>query len=154
MTVTTKSFRDAFVEFTDQTRYTDPMVNFWGQIAGRMVNPRRWGSFTDLGVMLFMAHHLVLEKQAMDAAARGGDPGTRVGVMTNKAVGDVSVGYDSVTVSEKDGGHWNMTTYGSRYLRLLRTFGAGPVQIGVGPSFGAGLSAWGGPITMQILVGS
>jgi len=43
-------------------------------------------------------------------------------------------------------GHWNLTVYGTRFIRFAKMFGAGPIQIGIGynPSpFGG--PAWPGP---------
>ncbi|MBX9696911.1 MAG: DUF4054 domain-containing protein [Alphaproteobacteria bacterium] len=47
----------------------------------------------------------------------------------SKSVGGVSVGYDSTAQSEKDAGWWNRTTYGQQFIRLVRIFGAGAIQL-------------------------
>lgn len=126
--------------------------SYWGNPAVTANSPPT--TLADFAVELFVAHNIVLEKQAAAAAAIGGDPGVNVGIINNKSVGGVSVGYDVSSVVEDKGGYWNKTIYGMRFLRLARFKGSGPVQIGIGynPSpfawggFGyVGGLAWGGP---------
>lgn len=147
MSANCQTLRDRFPEFKDQTVYSDEMIEFWGEIANRLLNKCRWGNMLDLAAMLFVAHHLVLEKQAADVAKRGGTPG-QIGVLTSKSVGSVSASYDLSRVTFEGAGHWNMTTYGVRFYQLLRMFGAGPIHIGVGFGTGDFQQAWAGPVVM------
>lgn len=94
--------------------------------------------------MLFIAHHAVLERKALDAAAQpGGVPGVSTGVINSKSVDKVSVGYDTAAGTEEGAGHWNLTVYGIRLKSLFNMMGAGPVQVGIGCPAGPG--AWPGP---------
>ena len=147
MTVTAASFRDTFPAFGDVTRYPDPMVEMWLGIAVLSINAAKWGDLADTGVSLYAAHNLALEAQSVKAATRGGVPGGSVGLLNSKAAGGVSAGYDTTSTTEKDAGHWNSTTYGTRYYRLSRLMGAGPVQVGVTVTeVAAAEAAWPGPI--------
>jgi hypothetical protein len=157
MTVTVDSFRQGFMgTFADPTRYPDETIQFWLGIAGLMLTSR-WGptsakadvqptSQLDYGTVLFTAHQIILEKQAADAAARGATPGLTTGAISGDTVAKVSRTYDTSAGLELEGGHWNLTTYGLRFLALAKMVGAGPVTInggcGPGPLNGP---AWIGP---------
>ncbi len=78
---------------------------------------------------LYVAHELTLAAQNAKIAAAGGMPGTSGGVANNKTVDGATIGYDSTSTSEKDGGWWNLTNYGRQFLRLARIFGAGCIQL-------------------------
>ncbi len=144
-----KTFRDHFPEFANKITYDDNAINFWGLIAGKLIREVIWGDMTCLGIELFIAHQMVLEKMAAEAAKRGGNPGTQVGVLTSKSVGSVSAGYEIMAATIKDAGHWNLTTYGTRFYALMRIQGAVPIQVGAGgPMTDSVGGAWAGPPTI------
>jgi hypothetical protein len=161
MAVTVASFRADFpLVFRSQSAYPNESVTYWLAIAALLLNQNRLGASSgtasspptttfDFLTELFVAHNLIIEKQAADTAAKGGDPGTKQGMISSKSVGSVSIGYTVAEVAELDGGYWNATVYGARFLRLARMFGSGPVQIGIGYGGGmfnlGGLGAWAGP---------
>ena len=74
-------------------------------------------------------------------------------VVSGGTVDKVSYTRDVAAVMEENAGHWGMTMFGLIFLRLQRTVGAGPVQVGVPFGFGSGLpqsaslynGAWPGP---------
>jgi len=127
--VTVAQFRQDFAEFGDATAYPDSSVQFWLTFAAQLINVDRWGSMADMGVELLTAHNLVLWKRSQIAASKGGLPGVSTGVTASKAVADVSVSYDTTVGAVKDGGNYNLTDYGTRYLDLVWMFGAGGVQL-------------------------
>lgn len=145
ITVTVDSLRTDLPEFADPTAYPDSGITFWLSWAGILLNAQRWGRSLDLGALMFVAHHLVLERQAQKAAANGAVPGTGIGVINNKSVDKVSVGYDTSAVIDPKDGHWNMTTYGLRFIQMVKMFGAGPVQVGIGCAPPLSGPAWPGP---------
>jgi hypothetical protein len=127
---TESEFREHFPEFKSPTKYTSEQVTYWLGIADMMlVNPLRWATMRNNGIELFTAHNLVLEYQAQKASASGAVPGIQTGAVSGKTIGPVSVSYDSAAGLELNGGHWNLTNYGTRFLRLARMIGAGPVQV-------------------------
>jgi hypothetical protein len=139
--ITAASFRQDYSEFASVSLYPNSGVNYWIQVAALLLRVQRWGNGSaapavpastmyDVASELFVAHNLAIEKQAQDAARRGGTPGVSTGPVTSKSVGPVSIGYASSEALEADGGYWNLTTYGTRLLRLMGYFGAGPVQVG------------------------
>ena len=129
MTFTVAAFRAAYPEFSNSEVYSDTLILGWATIAQAMVNCQYWRSQTQLGVYLYTAHEITLEAQSMAAAKIGGVPGGQTGVVNNKTVGSVSVGYDTQQVAEKDAGFWNATIYGKQFIHLARIFGARAVQL-------------------------
>lgn len=144
--VTVAKFRADLPEFADTSVYPDSILGFWLTFASQMTDEGRWGELAEVGQVMFSAHHVVLERQAMMTAAVGGVPGLEVGIVNNKSVDKVSVGYDTQGGQELDAGHWNQTIYGRRYIHLARMIGGGPVQIGIGCApVGSSAGAWAGP---------
>lgn len=149
MAVTPASLRALFPEFTDTSKYPDAMINAWLVYAVQFVDPGRWGALADLGVTLWTCHTVALLGQNVQDAAFGKAPGQRLGVLTSKSIDGVSVSYDVSKSLEDNAGYFNLTTYGTQFIRYARMMGAGPVQIGTdqdlpvnGGSLGAG---WPGP---------
>lgn len=161
--ISAAQFRKDLPEFADETAYPCPWVDYWLNVAGLMLNTCRWGTSAadpwptsnppklklyDIGIELFVAHNLVLEQRSVEVSVNGGAPGMSSGPINNKSVDKVSVGYDTAAGIETDGGHWNLTIYGTRLLRLMKQLGAGPVQFGIGPMPADGIgssAAWRGP---------
>ena len=143
--VTPAQFRADFPEFASTSQYTPSQVNYWLEFAYSMLNAGRWGRQLDFGVSMFAAHNLALEARAMKEAEKGGIPGAQVGPVNSKSVDKVSIGYDTSSGIEVGAGHWNMTIYGTRFIRMAKMFGAGPVQIGMGGGITG--SGWAGPLT-------
>lgn len=131
--ISASAFRTAFPAFADATAFPDALVNFWAGIADKSTNLERWGNLADLGAMLFVAHNISLEAKSSLDASFGGIPGAAEGAVSSKSASGVSISFDTGSSAEADGGAWNMTVYGQRYIRYLRLFGAGPIQIGVDP---------------------
>ena len=132
MTITNASFRVDFPEFGDTTAFPDQQVNFWLNYAQLSLDAGRWSTWLDLGTELWMAHNLTMEARAIMEAANGNNPGITTGAINSKSADKVSVGFDTGASTEEKGGHWNTTIYGTRYFRMAKMIGAGPVQIGVG----------------------
>lgn len=157
MAITATSFRVDLPEFGSIPTYPTSVINYYIALAGLMLSPTRFGAPTtavsnpptgmyDMAMEMFVAHHLAIEKQAMDAARTGATPGITTGPVSSKSVGPVSISYASGDVVSKDAGFWNQTVYGLRFWRLIQIFGAGPIQVGVGytPWWVGG--AWPGPL--------
>jgi hypothetical protein len=153
MSVTVDSFRQGFAKvFLDTDAYPPEAVQFWLGIAGLMLT-NRWGPsapsadvpptcLLDYGTVLFAAHQLILEKQAADAAKRKATPGLTTGAISADSVGKVSRSYDTSAGLELEAGHWNLTTYGLRFIALAKMVGAGPFTVN-GHGFGFGIGAQG-----------
>ncbi|KUZ78296.1 DUF4054 domain-containing protein [Burkholderia ubonensis] len=121
-------FRQSFPEF-DATTYPDSLVQFWMTVAVSLVNPTRWMELTDVGVGLVTAHHIALAVKDQKTAAIGGMPGQVTGPQSSKGVDKVSASYDTAAVAIRDGGFWNGTMYGVRYLSLAQMMGSGGMQL-------------------------
>jgi len=122
-------FRAAFPEFASTVTYPDAMLNFWASVAEKMVVEDIWQDMYTNAIYLYVAHEITLARQNVKASTTGGTPGQSGGPAQSKAVGAVSVSYDSQVTSEKDAGWWNLTTYGKQFFRLQQMFGAGCIQL-------------------------
>lgn len=133
------AFRVSFPEFADEVAYPNQLINLWVNLASAMVNQNVWKTQWTVGVSLYVAHELVMSAQNSKTAKAGGPPGVTGGIANTKTVGSVTVGYDTTSTAEKDGGYWNLSNYGKQFLRLARIFGAGVVQINGCRTFIAGV---------------
>jgi hypothetical protein len=109
---------------------------FWGPSSSVASSPPT--TVADFATEMWTAHQIVLEKQAAAAAATGGDPGTKIGIVSSKSVNGVSVGFDVGAVAggtmQANAGYYNQTIYGMRFYRLMKIRGSGPIQLGIGYS--------------------
>lgn len=147
MAITVAQFRADFPEFSSSTTFPTAQIQFWLNAAYNFVNAAVWGDSTDMGAELFTAHNVALEARAQQEAANGGVPGQQTGPINSKSVDKVSVGYDTGAGTEENGGHWNLTVYGTRFLRFAKLFGAVPLQVGIGYAPALTGPAWPGPFT-------
>lgn len=145
MAVTVSDFRAAFPAFANTTRYATPMVTLWLNYVNKTLDAGRWGDLLDMGTMLALAHFLTVEMKAASTAQNGGSPGG-VGLLTSKSADGVSASYDVSSVTEEGAGFWNATSYGTRYYRMARMVGAGPIQLGYDASVSASGGAWPGAL--------
>ena len=116
--------------------FPDASIQFWLDAASVLLTCR-WGSALGIGTVLFVEHNLALEAAAAVPAGSGQSPGMLHGVVSSESVGAVSVAYDTGMAAESDAGHWNLTVYGERFIRMARLIGAGPIQLGV-PAWATG----------------
>ena len=122
-------FVSSFPEFSDSVKYPAGTLTFWSGVATLRLNEERWGELLTFGTYLFVAHQISLSELSVSAATVGINPSRVGGLVSNKGVGDVSVGYDNSSIVEDDGGNYNATRYGREFLRLARIVGIGGVQI-------------------------
>jgi hypothetical protein len=152
MTITVQQFRADYPEFSSSSQYPNSAITYWLNLAYLLLNPSRWGSVLDTGAELFVAHNVAIEARAQAEAANGGIPGGQVGPINSKSVDKVSISYDTSTGIQEGAGHWNLTVYGTRLIKLARMFGAGPIQVGIGyDPYGGG--AWAGPDVTPSMTG-
>ena len=143
MTVTAASFRTSFPEFKSTTVYTDASITFWIGLAYQLLGPQ-WSTLLDYGVQLFVAHNLTLQFASNKAGASGQSPGQIQGPQTAGSVDKVSYSRNPGLVMNPKNGHWNLSTYGLRYIQLVKMVGAGPVHVGAAADTSGG--AWAGPL--------
>jgi hypothetical protein len=158
-----EQFTTDFPEFANTTTYPRSSFSFYQNFA-RLMLTFVWGApaalgqpleLYDIGCELFIAHNLALEAMNQKAAAVGGVPGLSTGPVSSKGAGAVSISYDTTAGIEPDAGHWNLTTFGTRFISMLRLLGSAPMQVspqGVhAPYSGPG---WTGPNTRPGWFGS
>lgn len=161
--VTPAQFVADYPEFKDPSKYPESSISYWLAVATVLLDPVRWGAMLQVGVELLVAHEIQVEAQAQDTALIGGWPGISKGPISSESAGAVNLSYDSVQALETEGGNWNLTVYGTRFLRRARMAGAGPLQIGPSCGLGAGTvpganggsgAAWSGPNCLPGWLGS
>jgi hypothetical protein len=135
--------RNRSAAFKNSTTYPPASIQFWLDLAAKLHSPQRWATLIDFGIQLFVAHNLCLEFDSERAARTGQSPGAINGPVTNGSVDKVSYTRDLQGVMDPAAGHWNLTSYGLRYTRMVRMVGAGPVQVGAGAGC-IGTGAWPG----------
>jgi hypothetical protein len=123
------TFRADYPEFADTTAYPSSAIAYWLALAGKLLNACRWADLIDTGTELFIAHNLVLERDAQKTAGVGGTPGKTQGPLASKSIDKVSASYDTSSGLDPADTHWNLTIYGTRFIRLVRMVGAGPIQV-------------------------
>jgi hypothetical protein len=132
--LTVEQFRATFPAFANTNYYPDEQVAFWideavgGTSGSPAIDPLRWGQFYNVGLRLYVAHNLALERLATRQSASGAAP-VGSGVVSGRSVGPASVSYDTEFGSEEGGGNYNLTVYGQRFLRYLRMAGTAPAQL-------------------------
>jgi hypothetical protein len=155
--ITAAILRQAFPEFVNAVTYPDSMIDFWIGVAAVLLPVQSWGvglavadvtvpltTRYDIGMLLYVSHMISQEAQAIAAAAKGANPGTvGKGPVTSESVGGVSRAYDAGATILENGGDWNATSYGRKFLFMARLAGKGPVQIGV--DYGCPTYPWFGP---------
>jgi len=135
------TFRLLFPAFADETKYPDAVIQMWLDMGGCMVNCA-WGCMQAFGQGLWAAH----EMAKLGAAAQPGAPLNGItGVVSNKSVDSVSVGYDTNIGTIDGAGQYNLTIYGRQYYSFMRLFGMGPFQFGPPEPAPIG-TPWIGPI--------
>ena len=143
--ISTQQFRADYPEFNSSVNFPNSSINYWLALAYQMLNAGRFGSLLDTAAELFTAHNVAIEARALAESANGGIPGTQVGPLNSKSVDKVSMGYDTSSGIIEGAGHWNLTIYGTRFIKLSRTMSAGPLQIGIGSAPASSGPAWSGP---------
>lgn len=128
------TFRGNFPEFADTVKFPSPQVVFWLAQAYSTLNAARFGTNLDLAAMLFTAHNIVMSARDASASSGAGIPGNPSSVTASKAVGPVSISYDTTLTAIPGAGIWNATSYGQRFWRLLKLAGAGGLYVGGNPN--------------------
>jgi hypothetical protein len=140
-------FDTSAVTDPNAVQFSPDAVAFWLNFASLTLNAQRFGSLYYLAVELFVAHNLSVEAWA----EQGGNqtiPGIMKGPIASSAAGNVSVSYASGAALELDSGHWALTTFGTRLIKLIRLVCAGPLQVTGGGCQGPyNGPAWSGPWT-------
>lgn len=148
------TFRMLRPGLTDPARYPNALIEHYLRLGFAQLDRCRWADLYDEGLLDWTAHYVVIQVRNAQAAERGAVSGNAIGRVSSKSVGGVSVNYDLGNTEETDGGHWNMTTYGSAFLRNARMVGMGGQQLGGNPNAiiqNMGGAAWPGPPQINFL---
>lgn len=122
MALTPADFKIRFEEFDE---VDDSKIQFWMDDAVLEVGESAWDTLYEKGVMLLTAHLLSIDLSNQDEDESGGVTGN----VTNRSVGDVSVGLAKATPDSSSDDWYLQTSYGSEYLRLKKRMGMGIVAM-------------------------
>ena len=129
MATDTCEFKKVFPEFADDNKYPPAQIEYWGSIAELRLNADRWGNLLTHGIDLMTAHYLTIARKNAIAGQVGRVPGEASGVITNKSVGGVNIGYDISSVALENAGNFNLSTYGREFWQLAKIVGIGGLQL-------------------------
>lgn len=130
----------AFPEFNDTDLYPVSQVDFFIAQAYRMLPARRFDEQLDYGVMLFVAHYLILSAKRILASRQSGGVANNViygGPMQSKSIGSVSASYDTKLTTIEGAGPWNATIYGQQFYQWAIAYGTGPMYVVAPQNYGA-----------------
>lgn len=128
--VTPDQLREAFPEFASSERFPTSTLQLWLTTGYLFLNADRWGAAIDLGVQLFAMHNATIERRDLDSVIfPNGVPGEDVGPVNSKSVDKVSLGFDVQGAIDENSGHWALSTYGTRFIRIARMMGSGGLQL-------------------------
>lgn len=126
---TVSDFRRDFPQFSDDTKYPDPVIEFRLNLADMLIDGSAMGNIFPYLVELFVAHYMVLNAADTAAGSLGGAGGATSGVVASKSVDKVSVSYDNSATLNADAGFWNFSRYGAEFWQMLQLFGYGGIQL-------------------------
>lgn len=126
---TLSDFRRDFPQFSDTSKYPDPVISFRLNLADMLIDGSAMGDMFPYLAELFVAHYMVLHAADTAAGAVGGAGGATSGAVASKSVDKVSVSYDNSTTLNADAGFWNFSRYGAEFWQILMLFGMGGVQL-------------------------
>lgn len=133
--VSVGAFREAFPQFTENL-FPDGRVTFWLSLAGKQLPAERWSDLLPEGRALFAAHHLTLERAALQNADGTGGLDAAAGPVTaqSKTVGGVSLsetraGAAGAATADASAGGYNATIYGQQFWKLAMMIGMGGLQV-------------------------
>lgn len=126
---TVSDFRRDFPQFSDATKYPDPVIQFRFNLADTLIDGSAMGDMFPYLAELFVAHYMALYASDTAAGALGGAGGATSGVVASKSVDKVSVSYDNSSTLNADAGFWNFSRYGAEFWQLLQFFGYGGIQL-------------------------
>jgi len=115
MTVTIAAFRARFPEFTDDVSYPDERIEIFiedSQLIYMGTDEKRWKDKYNYAQAYLVAHLLITAE-----ASEAGDSSVKVGPVSSKSAGGVSVTRAVATKNRSDGDDFYMgTVYGQRFL--------------------------------------
>lgn len=117
------AFRLWFPEFS---AVTDATVNFWITRSLPHFDVARWDDLLEEGQAQWVAHNV---SEQVTAAASGAGASNEFGAIKLRA-GDTEITYsDSAVQAQVSAGPYGRTTYGQRYLDLVRQVGTGALAV-------------------------
>ena len=112
--ITATSFKVRFPEFA---AVLDARIEIFIDDAVLILNEVYWGTKYDLGLNYLTANYLTLGEKSS-----GGSTGSN-NEIASRGVDGTSVSYNNVTLDSLSDSYYTSTSYGQRYLALMKTLG-------------------------------
>lgn len=120
MSIDVSTFRTRFPEFSDNAEYPDARIQLFIDDSVQVymgTDENRWGGKYD-----YAQAHLVAHLLSAGTASEAGDSSVKVGPVSSKSAGGVSVSRAVVAKDRSDGDDFYMgTVYGQRFLMIRNT---------------------------------
>lgn len=116
---TTTDFKTRFPEFTATD---DARIQLFLNDSALVVSDK-WGALRDIGI-LYLSAHLLAVSQLTDSGSTSSPKN-----IVSKSVEGVSVSYSGGDTTESKYSFYDTTSYGKRYLSLMRQIGTGGAML-------------------------
>jgi hypothetical protein len=113
-------FRETFPAFSDESKYPEEVITPWATIGEQLLTQSRWDILWTLGVQLYVAHNLTIDKP---------NPTQMLVTQSSKTLAGESISTSNMVIAEKNAGLWNTTTYGQRLFQLMKVVGMGATVV-------------------------
>lgn len=126
-----EKFLEIYPQFVNKLPLS--VVNFYISLANNSLSFSRWGDSWEMGMVLFIAHHLTLYLMAMSGIDEN-SPASRVvsaslaaGLTASKSAGSLSKSYDYGSINDDlvGVGTWKLTLFGQQFATMAKLIGKG-----------------------------
>lgn len=128
---TEENFLEVFPQFSNKVPTS--VINFYLKLANSSLSYSRWGDSWEMGMNLFIAHHLTLYLESI-AGLDENSPIQQVlsrslaaGLTASKSAGSLSKSYDYGSINDDFAGYgtWKLTLYGQQFASMAKLIGKG-----------------------------
>lgn len=127
---TVEQFLSLYPQFT---QLDDTIVLFYIKMASNSLSAARWGDLWEMGMALFVAHHLILWMKVTQGLGEDAPESQIInnslsaGLTSSKSVGSLSKSYDYSDINGDFGGWgtWKLTAFGQQFVTYAKMLGKG-----------------------------
>lgn len=128
---TSEQFLEVYPQFMN--KLPGSVMNFYINLANNSLSYSRWGDSWEMGMILFIAHHLTLYLMAMSgvddnsSASKVVSASLAAGLTASKSAGSLSKSYDYGSINDDltGLGTWKLTLYGQQFATMAKLIGKG-----------------------------
>lgn len=128
---TVENFLEVFPQFSN--KIPTSVIDFYLKLANSSLSYSRWGDSWEMGMTLFIAHHLTLYLKSI-AGLDENSPAQQVinqslamGLTASKSAGSLSKSYDYGSINDdlNGWGAWKLTAFGQQFISIAKLMGKG-----------------------------